>query len=183
MTQVMTAPGSKQDKDNLCEFIFCVQRTFIFLSHECYFPRTCIRLCLACLNVHCMCVYMIVCVCALVWMCVWVCLCLYVHLDSFLDWCYVFDLGMYKTHMVIALFQLRLVPIHDGSTDFATSYGPGMDREMWSILDDFAQSVKSTDHSKTLWRKKVCKGQCLCRMLELPCTELCKCNGSCEMVA
>ena len=37
--------------------------------------------------------------------CVWVCLRLYVHvyLDGFLDWCRVFDLGMYKTHMVIAV--------------------------------------------------------------------------------
>ena len=66
------ASSSKQDKDDLCEFIYCVQRTFILLSHECYFPRTCIRLCLVCFNVHCMCAYMIV--------CVFVCVCIGVDL-------------------------------------------------------------------------------------------------------
>ena len=101
------ALGSKQDKDDFCKFIYCVQRTFILLLHECYFPRTCIRLCLAHLNVHCMCAYVIVCVCihwcervciACVCACVlgyvWVCLCLYMHvcLDCFLHWCCMFKL-------------------------------------------------------------------------------------------
>ena len=62
------APGSKQDKDDLCKFIYCVQRTFILLSHECYFSRTYIPLSLPHLNVHCMwaCMIACVCVCALV---------------------------------------------------------------------------------------------------------------------
>ena len=164
------APGSKQDKDDFSKFIYYVQRTFIILSHECYFPRTCIRLCLARLNVPCMCAYVIVfvcvyvflrqcecvsiaCACACVPQCVWVCLYLYLHvcLDGFLNWCCVFDLGMYKTHVVIALFQLRLVPIHDCSTEVVTGYRLGMDGEMRRIVDDFARIVKNTDHSKTLW--------------------------------
>ena len=62
------APGSKQDKDNFSKFIYYVQRTFIILSHECYFPRTCIRLCLARLNVPCMCAYVIVFVCVYVFL-------------------------------------------------------------------------------------------------------------------
>ena len=120
-------PGSKHDKDDFCEFIYCVQHTFTLLLHECYFSRTCIIPSLACLNVHCMCAYAIVCVCVCVSVCVcvhwcecvciacvcacvpeyvWVCLCLYVYvcLEGFLDWCCVFDLGMHKTHMVTALF-------------------------------------------------------------------------------
>ena len=77
MTQ---APGSKHDKDDFCEFIYCVQHTFTLLSHECYFSRTCIILCLGRLNVHYMCGYAIVCVCFFVYVCVGVNVCaLLVH--------------------------------------------------------------------------------------------------------
>ena len=68
-------PGCKQHKDDFCEFVYCVQRTFILLLHECYFPRTCIRLCLTRLNMLCICAYMIVCVCVCVCVCVYVCMC------------------------------------------------------------------------------------------------------------
>ena len=120
------------------------------------------------------CVCVCVCVISLVWICVH-CLCMWM--------CAQVCLGMCNTDMVNVLFWLCLVPIYDGSTYFVTGYGLGMDGEMRSMVDYFPEVSKALTILKHCGCKKSCKGRYLCRMLELPCTELWKYNGNSEMAA
>ena len=68
----------------------------------CVRTRLCVHVCIG-VNVCALLVH--VHVCMSVSGCVCACICnMHVCLDGFLDWCCMFNLGTYKTHMVIALF-------------------------------------------------------------------------------
>ena len=47
---------------------------------------------------------------------------------------------------------------------------------VWATLPEASKALQILKHCDC---KKECKGRCLCRKPELPCTELCKCNGNC----
>ena len=60
----------------------------------------------------------------------------------------------------------------------ATCHALGLEPTIRNCLGHLTRSIKSLEILKHCGCKKECKGRCLCRKLELPCTELCKCNGN-----
>ena len=48
---------------------------------------------------------------------------------------------------------------------------------MWMMAPEASKVLKELKHCSC---RKNCGGRCICRRFEVPCTELCKCDGQCS---